>query len=173
MPGDGAYYLVFYPRKRDWPAPVFSTLGNGLIIKVSGDFGTDYGFLSALDAAAAGEGATFQGTAASVQDRKSGLVLALGGKGAVRYQQYGLSADFAASLRIKEKQLTLELPEKVIDGDKTLEPMVPFPGGTVLVTAPGKWALAKPPKGVKLARMASGWQLIVPAGVRKVSLTTR
>jgi hypothetical protein len=173
MPGDGAYFVAFYPRKRDWPAPVFATLGDGTIIKVSGDFGTDYGFLSALDATASGEGVSFKGTVGSVQDRKSGLVVSLGAKGEVRYQTFGLAADFAASLRIKEKQLTLELPEKVIDGDKTLEPMVPFPGGTVLVTAPGKWALAKPPKGVKLARMASGWQLIVPAGVRKVSLTTR
>jgi hypothetical protein len=100
-------------------------------------------------------------------------MLSLGAKGEVRYQAHALAADFAASLRVGEKELTVEFPEKVIDGDKTLEPMVPFPGGTVLVTAPGKWALAKPPKGVKLARMASGWQLIVPAGVRKVSLTTR
>jgi hypothetical protein len=170
MPGDGAYFVAFYPRKRDWPAPTFATLGDGLVIKVAGDFGTDYGFLSALDTAAAGEGASFQGTAGSVQDRKGGLVLALGGKGAVRYQQYGLSADFAASLRVAKEQLTIELPEKVLDADKTLQPMIPFPGGAVIVTAPGNWALKEPTPGVKLAKSAAGCVLDVPAGVTAVTL---
>jgi hypothetical protein len=173
MPGDGAYFVAFYPRKRDWSAPTFSTLGNGLIIKVSGDFGTDHGFLSALDAAASGEGVSFKGTVGSVQDRKSGLVLSLGAKGEVRYQTFGLAADFAASLRIKEKQLTLELPEKVIDGDKTLQPMIPFPGGAVTLTVPGKWTLTRPAEGLQLAKTTAAWTLTVPAGIRTVVLTAQ
>ena len=171
MPGDGAYFVAFYPRKRDWPAPVFSTLGNGLIIKVAGDFGTDYGFLSALDATAAGEGASFRGTAGSVQDRKSGLVLALGGKGEVRYKAYGLAADFAAGLRVADKALTIDLPEKVIDDEKSMQPMIPFPGGTVTLTAPGNWVLARPLPGVKLSKTAAGWVLAVPTGVQTVGLS--
>jgi hypothetical protein len=173
MPGDGAYFVAFYPRKRDWPAPTFSTLGEGLIVKVSGDFGTDYGFLSAIEATAAGEGTSFRGTAGSVQDRKSGLVLALGAKGDVRYKEYELAADFAASLRVAKEQLSVELPEKVIDGDKTLQPMIPFPGGAVTVTAPGTWALAKPVNAVTLEKAATGWMLTVPIGVHTVELITK
>ena len=170
MPGDGAYYVAFYPRKRDWPAPTFSTLGNGLIIKVSGDFGTDYGFLSALPAAASGESASFQGTAGSVEDRTTGRILTLGAQGGVRYQQYGLAADFAASLRVAAKELKLELPAKVPAGDNTLQAMVPFAGGTITVTAPGRWTLAPPLPGVKLTPQAGGFLLQVPAGVRSVTL---
>jgi len=166
MPGDGAYYVAFFPRKRATPAPTFSTLGDGTIIKVSGDFGTDYGFLSALTTTASGEGATFSGTAASVQDRKSGLVLALGAKGDVRYEEYQLAADFPAALRIQEQQLTVELPQGI--QPPAFELSQPFPGGTVSVNAPGKWALSKPLPGVKLTQSAAGFVLNVPAGIEAV-----
>ena len=166
MPGDGAYFVAFYPRKRDWPAPAFSTLGEGLIIKVQGDFGTDYGFLSALEAAGAGGGATFRGTAGSVQDRKNGLVLSLGATGEVRYHGYGLAADFPLSLRVGEKALTVELPAGIQPPAFRL--MQPFPGGTVTVTAPGEWALAQPAPGVTLTKTAAGWALAVPPGLRRV-----
>ncbi|MHB9024394.1 MAG: hypothetical protein ACYC7E_09495 [Armatimonadota bacterium] len=170
LPGDGAYFLAFYPRKRDWPAPVFTTLGNGTIIKVQGDFGTDYGFLSALETTASGEGTSFKGTAGSVQNRAGGLVLSLGAKGEVGYRQYGLTADFAVGLRIEGKILTIELPEKIIDGDKTLQPMIPFPGGMVTVTVPGTWAPAQPVKGVIHTKTATGFVLQVPAGLTTVAL---
>ncbi len=169
MPGDGAYFVAFYPRKRDWPAPTFSTLGKGQIIKVAGDFGTDYGFLSASESSAEGEEAFFRGTAGSVQDRRHGLVLSLGAKGEVRYQEYGLTADFAASLRVAGETLIVELPQKVIDGDKTLQPMIPFPGETVTLTLPGEWRWQLPP-GVKREKAEAGWRLVVPAGVTKVTL---
>lgn len=170
MPGDGAYFVAFYPRKRTWPVPTFATLGNGLIIKVSGDFGTDYGFLSALSAQASGEQARFQGTAASVQDRETGLVLCLGAAGEVRYREYGLAADFAAALRVGQGELKVELPEKVPDGERTLQPLIPFPGGQVTIFAPGKWNLAKPPGGVRLRREGAGLVLQVPPGVSAVTL---
>ncbi|HEY3417041.1 MAG TPA: hypothetical protein VGM23_09180, partial [Armatimonadota bacterium] len=168
MPGDGAYYVAFFPRKRNTPAPTFSTLGSGLIIKVQGDFGTDYGFLSALDATASGEGASFKGTAGSVQDRMDGQVLSLGAKGTVRYQDVSLAAEFPASLRVRKNALTVELPA-------TIQPPAfklaqPFSGGTVMITTAGEWALAKPLKGVKLAKTDAGWTLTVPAGVRRVEL---
>jgi len=177
MPGDGVYYVAFFPRKRKTPAPTFSTLGNGTIIKVSGDFGTDYGFLSALPASASGEGATFSGTAASVQDRpsrasgssdKSGLVLSLGAKGDVRYKQHGLAADFPAALRVRERELRIELPAGI--QPPAFEMMKPFPGGTLTVNAPGNWALSKPLSGVKLTQSATGFVLKVPAGLKAVTV---
>jgi len=168
MPDDGVYYVAFFPRKRATPAPTFSTLGNGTIIKVSGDFGTDYGFLSAPAATTSGDGATFCGTAASVQDRKSGLVLMLGAKGDVGYKQYRLAADFPAALRIQEQQLTVELPQGIQPAAFQL--LQPFPGGTVNVNAPGKWALSKPLPGVELTQSTAGLVLEVPAGLRAVTV---
>jgi len=170
MPGDGVYYVAFFPRKRNTPAPTFSTLGDGTIIKVSGDFGTDYGFLSALEATGSGEGATFRGTAGSVQDRQGGLVLALGAPGEVRYKQYRLAADFAAALRVGKSKLSVELPAGI--QPPAFQLMKPFPGGTVTVSAPGHWALAKPLPGVKLTRSGTGYVLAVPTGVTTVTLVT-
>jgi hypothetical protein len=168
MPGDGVYFVAFYPRKRNMPVPVFSTLGDGTIIKVQGDFGTDYGFLSAQDATATGEGASFTGTAGSVQDRKSGLVLSLGAKGAVRYKGYGLTADLPAGLRVKEKALTLEFPATVQPPAFALAQ--PFPGGAFTLATPGAWALANPQPGVTLAKTAAGLTIQVPAGCKTVAL---
>ncbi|HEY3416458.1 MAG TPA: hypothetical protein VGM23_06215, partial [Armatimonadota bacterium] len=171
MSGDGVYYVAFFPRKRNTPAPVFSTLGSGLIIKVQGDFGKDYGFLSALDATASGESASFKGTAGSVQDRLDGLVLSLGAKGEVRYRSYTLAADFPVSLRVKGKALTVELPAGV--QPPAFGMMQPFPGGTVTVNAPGNLTLAKAQEGVKCEKSAAGWMLTVPAGVRTVELVAQ
>ncbi len=168
MPGDGAYYVAFFPRKRATPAPTFSTLGDGTTIKVSGDFGTDYGFLSALAANASGEDATFSGTAASVQDRKSGLVLALGAKGSVGYKQYRLTADFPSALRIQQQQLTVELPQVI--QPPAFQLSQPFPGGSLSVNAPGKWALSKPLPKVELTQSAAGFDLKVPAGLKTVTV---
>ncbi|MHB9023895.1 MAG: hypothetical protein ACYC7E_06915 [Armatimonadota bacterium] len=168
MPGDGVYYVAFFPRKRNTPAPTFSTLGDGLIIKAKGDFGTDYGFLSALETTASGEGASFKGTAASVQDRAGGLVLSLSAKGSVQYKGFGLAADFPAGLRVQEKALTVELPASL--QPPAFKLAQPFPGGTVTVTAPGAWALEKPAAGVTLTKSSAGMLLKVPAGVRAVTL---
>jgi hypothetical protein len=168
MPGDGTYFVAFYPRKRDWPAPTFSTLGDGMIIKVTGDFGTDYGFLSALEATAAGEDAQFKGTAGSVQDRKDGLVLTLGARGEVRCREYGVTAEFPVSLRVGARELTLEFPAGI--QPPAFQLMQPFPGGTVTLTVPGDWMLAKPLPGVKLTRTQAGLVLEVPAGTRTIPL---
>jgi len=168
LPGDGTYYVAFFPRKREMPVPTFSTLGDGTIIKASGDFGTDYGFLSALEATGVGEGVTFRGTAGSVQDRKNGLVLSLGAKGEVRYQAFGLNADFPVSLRIREKELVVELPAGL--QPPAFGVMQPFPGGTLTLNAPGNWVLAKPLPGVKLTKSTAGFMLSVPAGLKTITL---
>ncbi|HEY3417962.1 MAG TPA: hypothetical protein VGM23_13850 [Armatimonadota bacterium] len=168
MPGDGAYYVAFFPRKRNTPAPTFSTLGGGTIIKVEGDFGKDYGFLSALDVTTAGENASFKGTAASVQDRLDGLVLSLGAKGAVQYKSFGLTADFPVSLRVQATTLTIELPAGI--QPPAFKLMQPFPGGTLTVNAPGNWTLAKPLPGVKLTKSTAGYLLKVPTGLKSITL---
>ncbi len=85
LPGDGAYYVAFYPRRPEEEAPRFSSQGGGTIIKVSGSFGTDHGFLSALPTSAEGDGIRFQGVAGSVQERANGLVLALGAAGRISH----------------------------------------------------------------------------------------
>ncbi len=168
MPGDGAYYVAFFPRKRAMPVPTFSTLGDGAIIKVQGDFGTDYGFLSALPVTASGESASFTGTAGSVQDRTSGLVLSLGAKGDIRYKDLGLTADVPVSLRMREKELMLELPAGI--QPPAFGVQQPFPGGTLQVTAPGDWKLAKSVKGVRFKKTATGFALKVPAGCTEVAV---
>jgi hypothetical protein len=168
MPDDGAYFVAFFPRKRGLPAPAFSTLGEGTIIKVKGVFGTDYGFLSATEATATGESAVFNGTAASVQDRASGLVLSLGASGSVRYKAYRLAADVPASLRVKEKELTVALPAGI--QPPAFELQQPFPGATLTLNAPGAWKLAKRAPGVTLERKTDGYLLRVPAGCKAVTL---
>ncbi|HEY3341491.1 MAG TPA: hypothetical protein VGK81_05715, partial [Anaerolineae bacterium] len=81
LPGRGYYFVAYCPRKATTPAPIFATLGGGSVIKVTGAWGTDYGFLSMTETKAEGEGALFIGTAASIQNRQDGLVLSLAAKG--------------------------------------------------------------------------------------------
>lgn len=159
MPGDGAYFVAFFPRPRHTPAPTFSTLGEGQIIKVEGGFGTDYGFLSALPGQAAGEDVAFTGTAGSVQARAGGLVLCLGAAGTVRYGGYELAGE-AASLRVGEQRLVVEIPAGT-------------GAGKVTVRAPGQWALAAPAQGVALATEGESLVLTVPEGVTRVELVRK
>jgi len=158
MPGDGAYFVALFPRKRAEPAPTFTTLGNGTIVKVAGGFGTDYGFLSGKDHEASAEGIGFRGTAASVQDRTPGLFLALGAKGEVRCRQYSLAADHAASLRIQKDAMLLEMPSGRA-------------AGQVFLGAPGTWKIAEPRSGATVARGTNHrCQLSLPAGITVVKL---
>ncbi|MHB9024392.1 MAG: hypothetical protein ACYC7E_09485 [Armatimonadota bacterium] len=172
LAGDGAYFVALFPRKTGDPSPTFFTLGNGHIIKVRGTFGTDYAFLSALPVEASGDGVAFNGTAASVQNRGGQSVLSLGAKGAVQYQGVSLAADFPASLRVADGQLTVELPEKIMGDNKSPASMIPFPGGSVTLAAPGNWTLGTTVQGVKLEKTAAGWALTVPSGIRQVRLTS-
>ena len=106
-PDDGDYFVAFYPRRRDEPAPKFSSSADGLIIKTEGEFGTDYGFLCADASCAETAQVSFTGTAASVQDRGTSLALSLGAGGEVRYGEYGLSSPSAASLVLDGGRLTV------------------------------------------------------------------
>ncbi len=91
LPGDGAYYVALYPHPRSEAAPTFTTLDSGNIIKVSGQFGTDFALLAPTATSAAAEGVTFAGTVASVQQRTAGQTLSLGAAGEVHSGNYGLA----------------------------------------------------------------------------------
>ncbi|MHB9134493.1 MAG: hypothetical protein ACYDBB_25760 [Armatimonadota bacterium] len=158
LPGDGDYFVAIFPRFRTEEAPAFSTLGNGKIIKVTGAFGTDYGLLSTEPVNVSADGITFQGTAAAVQRRATGLVLLLSAAGEVREKEYGLSAQQSASLRVKTDSLTVNLPADHAHGQVTVQ-------------APAGWVLDKSTAGVKLTvTKRTQYQLSVPAGVATVTL---
>jgi len=158
MPGDGAYYVALFPRYRTEAVPAFTALAEGKIIKVSGDFGTDYGFLAAEETEAVAEGVRFRGTTGSVQDRGQGdLVLALSAPGEVAYRQYGLAANQPASLRAGADTVAVHLPAK-------------HPEGEVTLSLPGAWKPAKEVAGVRLARRGDAYVLTVPADLPEVQL---
>ena len=107
LASDGIYFVAFYPRRRNDPAPTFASVGNGRIIKTEGDFGIDYGFLSAEKAKALAANVRFIGTAGSVQDRTDGLVLSLGATGEVSYKGYQVVSDSAVSVTIADDKITI------------------------------------------------------------------
>jgi hypothetical protein len=160
--GDGVYYVALFPRHHGEPAPEFERLGGGLIIKTRGAFGTDYGFLSDTEAEASGEEARFRGTAASVQDRGDGLVLALGAKGSVACRGYRLASAGAASLCVTGSRATLAAYG---DGEgETISLGLP-PGKSLAPAAPQHVQVTHTDTGLYTIRMARS--------VRQVELTVR
>lgn len=158
MEGDGAYYVVVFPRKRDESVPQFQTVGGGYIVKVSGDFGADYAFLACPEATVEEDGAMFRGTAASVQDREKGLVLSLGVEGEVRYRDYGLAARSAVSLRVSPRTLVIHIAHVQ---ERT----------EIALRAPGAWVIDDA-VGVELRRDEDARYVVsAPAGVEEIRLT--
>ncbi|MHB9023916.1 MAG: hypothetical protein ACYC7E_07020 [Armatimonadota bacterium] len=156
LPGDGAYYVAVFPRKRGEPVPEFEVLGDSnSIIKVTGAFGTDYGFLYDTTCDAWGGGAYFHGTAASIQDRKDGLTISFGAAGIVRYQGYELSAGGPASLQVDMKVLTLTVPAD-------------HAGTSLTLVAP--WGLVNEDKRVTLQENDGRYTITIPRGVGRVVL---
>ncbi|MBI2190774.1 MAG: hypothetical protein HYU36_02165 [Planctomycetes bacterium] len=159
-PGDGAYYVVVFPRPRTEAAPAFSTLAGGQVVRVAGPFGTDYAFLSHLEATAAEDVVSFRGTAAAVQQRGDDTTLSLAAAGEVRWKDYGLDASTAVSLRVAPDALGLALPAD-------------SPGGPIALTAPGNWALQEPAAGAKLEAGPGRYLLTAPRGILRVTLLRR
>ncbi len=158
MPGDGVYFVAMYPRLRTEPVPTFATLGGGKVIKVSADWGTDYAFLSAAEATADADAARFRGTSACIQDRATGLVLALNAAGEVAYEDCAVQADAPVSLRAGEAAAAINAPA----GHQELQ---------VTITLPGAWSPVKPAAGVKWERVGEGkCRLTLPANVTQVQL---
>lgn len=158
MPGDGAYFVALYPRLRTEPVPVFTTLGGGHVIKVAGEWGTDYAFLSATEATAQVDGGLFRGTSGCIQDRRNGLILALNAAGEVAYKQFGVQADQPVSVRVRGMESVVDAPA----GHGVVQ---------VVLTLQGEWKPARLAAGVKWARLAEGkYLLTLPAGVRQATL---
>ena len=157
LPGDGAYYVALFPHPCPVAAPTMTALADGRLIKVADASTTDYAFLSSTPGEASGDGVTVKGTAASVQVRPAGAILSLGAAGEVRYNEFGLAAEGAASLRK--------------DGDAWLVSLTASPQPQqVKVTAPGQWAAS----GAKVADAKDGAvSLSVPAGSTTVRLTRK
>jgi len=157
-PDNGAYFVVIYPRRQKEEVPQFATMDDGKIIKVSGRFGSDLCFLSEEPINVSAEGAKFEGTAGSVQDRNDGVVLSLGAKGRVAYQDYSISGDGAAALRVGEDTLVLEFPPN-------------HPGVTVRIQTPGLWVEEKGSPGTAIRRVHNGnMEIRANKGVRTIRL---
>ncbi len=155
LPGAGVYFVAYYPRPRHEPAPNFTTLGDGKIIKVAGDWGADYGFLSASAATVVAEGTRFEGTAGSVQLRKNELVLSLAAPGTVAFEPWILEAAAPCSLRVLNHALVLELDRS---------------GGPIMLTGPHEWRPRQLPPGIELEKVDGSYRLTVPAGLAQVRL---
>lgn len=159
-PDDGVYFVAVFPRDDDAAAPRFETLGKGRVIRVSGDFGEDLVFLSEAPATAEAGAARFRGTAASVQRRSDGLVLALAAAGKISIGEVSLASEGAAQLRVVPGALVLGFD-------------LAHPGTSAHITAPGDWRLADGATGAQLHDRGAWLEVSAPAGVRSVRLVPR
>jgi hypothetical protein len=133
--------------------PVFTTLGNGTVIKVTGDFGTDYGFLTADPLTVTAEAVIFTGTSASAQVRKAEYILSLGAAGSININNLGVQSDAPVSARFSAGRVILDFPTD-------------HPEQTVIL-----WTPKKPisPAGIKcLPDPAGGMRMVIPAGLSRV-----
>jgi hypothetical protein len=157
-PDDGAYFVVIYPRRQKEEVPQFATMGDGKVIQVSGRFGSDLCFLSEKTAIVSAEGAQFEGTAGSVQDRNDGIVLSLGAKGRVTYHDYSIAGDEVAALQIGQDTLVVESPPD-------------NPGVTIGIQAPGQWVEEKGSVRTPIRRSQDGtMEIRVDRGVCAIRL---
>ncbi len=155
---DGAYFVVIYPRRQNEEVPQFATMGNGKVIKVGGQFGSDMCFLSEQVTNVSADGAQFEGTVGSVQDRTGGIILSLGEKGRVTYQGHSVACDTAAALRIGRDTLVVDLPPN--------HPVV-----TVRIQAPGQWVEEKGGVRTPIRRIQDGeMEIHADNGVRTIKL---
>jgi hypothetical protein len=158
LDGDGDYFVAMFPRFREEAAPEFTALGAGAVIKVTGEFGTDYCFLPEEQTGVTVDGAHFQGEAGSIQDRADAVVLATGAAGEVRYDEWGISAPQAASLRMAANRLVVRLPHDRQEG------------GEVTLQTTGRWNPAAGQAGVTLTAVPGGYRLVLAPGVTRVLL---
>jgi hypothetical protein len=158
LPGDGHYFVCLFPRFRTEAAPTFQTLGDGTVIKITGDFGTDYTFLSERNVTARADQAAFTGTAGCIQDRKGGVALALDAAGQLAYMSRALASDAPAALHIADETLTV-----AVDAEHKAQ--------QVRVTAAGAWRVADgTPEGVRLIPAGDEFTLSIPPGVQQIVL---
>jgi len=156
--GDGEYLVVIFPRFREEATPQFTTLGEGAVIKITGEFGTDHCFLPGREAEVTIDEVYFRGKAGSVQERANATVLATGAAGEVRCGQWGISAPQAASVRVETGRLMVHLPYAHQDG------------GEVTLRTAGQWKPAAGQAGITLTAVDGGCRVVLPPGVVQVVL---
>ena len=158
QPGDGAYYVVVYPRPRTEAAPKFTKLARGAILRIAGGFGADYVFLATSKTVVAADGVRFKGTAGAVQQRRAATMLSLAAAGEVRCKQFRLAGPSAAALKTTARVLEIALP-----ADSA--------GGVFTLGAPAGWKLKGAPAGVKLVVAGKTYRLTIAKGTTQVLLS--
>jgi len=153
LDGNGEYFVVMFPHFRSEAAPEFTTLGDGAVIKVTGEFGVDYCFLPSKAAEVTIGDVFFQGEVGSVQERGEVTVLATGSAGRVRYGAWGISASQAASVRVEAARLVVHLPYASQDG------------GEVALRTVGQWKPASGQAGVTVTSSPGECRVRMPQGV--------
>jgi len=158
LDGNGDYFVVMFPRFRKETDPQFTALGKDTVIKIAGEFGTDYCFLPTGEAEVTTGEVYFRGKAGSVQDRTGVTILATAAAGEVRYGQWGILAPQAASMRVETDRLMVRLPYAYRDG------------GEVMLRTTGQWKPAAGQVGVTLTAVKGGCRLVLSPGVVRVAL---
>jgi len=156
---DGTYFVAMFPHYQKAKSPNFTTLGDGTIIKIEGDFGTDYAFLSEAPKEAEAKGISFSGTGASIQSRTSGVNLTLAAPGEVSFGKHQLSTEFNASLQAGKEELRLTFSN--------------CPGGEVTFRSPGNWKLGRERNGVTLKKKWGKYVMSVPKGTAVIELVEK
>ena len=151
QPGDGAYYVAIFPRPRNETPPVFTKLDDGKIIKVAGNFGSDFSFLASIDTTASAERVSFQGTAAVIQRRTNHSMISLHAPGEIRDGEFGIASPAPVSLLITSNKLTVTRPH----GDSEC---------VLNVIAPQGWKLQIETPNIRCENNTTGFRLTLPAG---------
>ena len=84
---------LLYPLTHAQSTPAFAKLDNGRVVKIKGDFGTDFVFLGFSPFDFRQAGFAFHGQRGAVQIRSEGIHLGLSGQGELRYQSHALTND--------------------------------------------------------------------------------
>jgi hypothetical protein len=156
--GDGDYFVVMFPRFREEAVPQFAALAGGPVVRITGEFGTDYCFLPGEESSATVGEVSFRGEAGSVQDRHGVKVLAIGSAGQAGYGQWGISAPQAASVRVETNRLVVSLSYAQAGG------------GEVTLRTAGRWRLAAGQAGLTLTPVDGGCRLVLAPGVVQATL---
>ncbi|MCJ8331163.1 MAG: hypothetical protein HRT89_07930, partial [Lentisphaeria bacterium] len=117
LDGDGVYFVCMFPNKAGQKAPTFTTHGKGNIIRIKGEFGTDYCFIAEKSTRAKADDAAFSGICGSVQDRHNSLTLNLSSPGSVSYKGYHIEAPFAVTMIITPTHILLKTSTDDSDGE--------------------------------------------------------
>jgi hypothetical protein len=145
LEGPGIYFVAMFPHKEGEIAPEFATLGKGTIIRIKGEFGTDYCFMSDKKVTAKGDKATFHGTSGSIQDRAGSLTITLASSGMVEYKGYRVRSAYPLTASITPTSITLSLADHS-----------PYSSGNIALSVPGATSLSDAADGKEIPLLMPG-----------------